>query len=109
MYPQLITIFYKESADTVGGYLYGADGRCDEMGFGRVNAFNAVWMVCDTTFYQVHNLNEDVGDVTGCDVVIKDVYLFNNSLLRVRARNNVLIERNLYINNDGSELDIKPY
>jgi hypothetical protein len=36
-----------ESADKVGGYTY-AGGRCDQMGFGRLNAFNAVsarlWM-----------------------------------------------------------------
>lgn len=107
--PQAVCNILKSSADKVGGYTYNVNGRCNQMGYGRVNANNAVWLACDTTFYNNDTVFENARNITGCDVVIKDVYILNNSILRVRARNNVLIEKNLYIDNNGSELDIKRY
>ena len=106
--PQAVCKILKESADTVGGYSYGADLRCDEMGYGRVNANNAVWMACDTLFFTNKRIYDDVKSVMGCDVYMEDDTIFGESLLRVRARNNVTIEKNFII---GTEtiLDIMPY
>ena len=107
--PDVVCTVLKNSADKVDGYSYNEYGKSNQMGYGRVNANNAVWMVCDTTFYQNDYLYEDVRNVTGCDIIIRNVGVYNNSLLRVRAKNNVYIEKTLYISNDGNELDIKPY
>ena len=104
--PHTVCDIIKCSADTVGGYNY-VNGRCDEMGYGRVNAHKAVWMACDTTFYVNQYSNSDE-NVIGCDIYMEDDYVYGSDSLTVRARNNVLIRRDLYIEN-GSKLDIKRY
>ena len=106
--PQTICNIIKESADTVGGYLYGVDGRCDEMGYGRVNANNAVWMACDTTFFTNQRMFDSVANVTGCDVYMREDTIYGESLLRVRARNTVTIEKD-FIFGVGPILEIQPY
>ena len=106
--PQDVCDVLKASADTVGGYLYGADRRCNEMGYGRVNANNAVWMVCNTTSLTNYSSLIDVDTITGCDVYMKEDTLGYQSILRVRARNTVTIEKDFYIGT-GAILDIKPY
>lgn len=56
----------KNTSAKVGGYTY-VEGRCNEMGYGRVDAFAATWatlnmyingtiFLCDTATYQVHNI-----------------------------------------------------
>lgn len=107
--PQDVCDVLKASADTVGGYLYGDDRRCDEMGYGRVNANNAVWMVCNTTLFTNNSAFIPVDTtITGCDVYMKEDTLGDQSILRVRARNTVTIEKDFYIS-QGAILDIKPY
>lgn len=107
--PQTVCNVLKMSAEKVGGYNYGVNGRCNEMGYGRVNANNAVWMVCDTTFYtnQTSYIPVDT-TITGCDVYMEDDTIFGESLLRVRAKNAVTIDKNFIIGT-GTILDIKPY
>lgn len=78
------------------------------MGFGRVNANNAVWMVCDTTFLINEVIFQDARTVTGCDIYIENDIVTNNSLLRVHSKNSVTIEKNFYIGNN-SQLDIRHY
>lgn len=63
--PSTVFDILKETSDKVGGYTY-VSGRCDEMGYGRVNAYAAVAeaknryiqgpdYVCDTTkYYLIH-------------------------------------------------------
>ena len=106
--PQAVCKVLKESADTVGGFLYGVNGRCNEMGYGRINANNAVWMACDTTFYINERIFNDDKYVMGCDVYMKDDTIIGESSLQVRARNNATIEKNFIIG-EGVILDIKPY
>lgn len=107
--PQDLCNILTTTADKTGGYTY-VNGKCDEMGYGRVNAMNAVWMVCDTTkvvgqpIHYVSGLEE----YHGCDVYIKDVQVnSNNAILKIRARNNAIIDGEFFINT-GSVLDIKP-
>lgn len=76
------------------------------MGYGRVNAKDAVWMVCDTTFYDNQVLYNNVQPVTGCDIYMKDDYIYD-ATLRVRYRNRVTIEGEFYIEN--GTLDIRHY
>ncbi|MBO7110638.1 MAG: S8 family serine peptidase [Bacteroidaceae bacterium] len=107
--PQAVCRILKESADTVGGYLYGADRRCDEMGYGRVNANKAVWMACNATYYTNQSSYIPVDTtIVGCDVYMEEDTLVGESHLRVRARNTVTIEKNFIIG-IGTILDIKPY
>ena len=106
--PQVICNVLKNSADKVGGYAYDVNGRCDQMGYGRVNANNAVWMVCDTTFHTNDTIINNVRTVTGCDVYLENDIVTNNSLLRVHSKNSVTIEKNFYIGNN-SQLDIRHY
>ena len=78
------------------------------MGYGRVNANNAVWMVCDTTFHTNDTIVQNVKTDTGCDVYLENVIVTNNSLLRVNYKNSVTIDNTFYIGNN-SILDIKHY
>lgn len=61
--PSTVFDILKETSDKVGGYTY-VSGKCDEMGYGRVNAYAAVQKalsayiqgpdyVCDTTTYRL--------------------------------------------------------
>ena len=77
------------------------------MGYGRVNAEKAVWAVCDTSFYVDKRRFAEVDSVIGCDVYMERDTLFN-SILKVRARNTVIIDNSFYLLN-GSRLDIKKY
>lgn len=106
--PQVVCNVLKNSADKVGGYAYDVNGRCDQMGYGRVNANNAVWMVCDTTFHTNDTIINNERTVTGCDVYLENVIVTNNSLLRVNYKNSVTIDNKFYIGNN-SILDIKRY
>ena len=96
----------KNTADKIGGYTY-VNGRCDEMGYGRVNANNAVWAVCDTTHF-VGPVNVPK-TVTGCDVELDSIVMvYHNSTLRVRARNSTII-KGIFGVDIGSKLEIIPY
>ncbi len=110
--PQIVCSILTASADKVGGYTYVND-KCDNMGYGRVNAYNAVWMACDTTklvgdapphHYTVHGTE----DIYGCDIYMKEVYAIDpNAILRVHAKNSVTIDGSFYID-EGCVLEIKP-
>ena len=104
--PMALCSVLKNTADKVGGYTY-VNGRCDEMGYGRVNANNAVWAVCDTTHF-VGPVNVPK-TVTGCDVELDSIVMvYHNSTLRVRARNSTII-KGLFGVEIGSKLEIIPY
>lgn len=104
--PQMVCSILKASADKVGGYTY-VDGRCDQMGYGRVNAKNAVWLACDTTHF-INTAVTGLTQITGCDIYMKDDCVINNGFLKVRARNSVIIDGQFYVF-PGSKLDIKRY
>lgn len=108
--PQTVCNVLTSTADKVGGYTYNDDdGRCNQMGYGRVNANNAVWAVCDTdTINNLSLINEQVQTITGCDIYIEHGEVLNNSILRIRPRNSVTIDNDTYIDL-GSVLDIKRY
>ena len=103
--PQAVCNVLTSTAQKVGGYNY-VNGRCNEMGYGRVNANNAVWAVCDTKYFVNQKLRNQVKKVTGCDIYMENDTVIINSALQVRARNGVLIQKNFLIDN-GSYLDIK--
>ena len=104
--PQTLCNVLKSSADKVGGYNY-INGRCNEMGYGRVNANNAVWAVCDTTIVDHTVYGSRV--VTGCDILIKQhVVVPNHTNFEVRARNSVTI-RGLFYVEPGGTLEVIPY
>lgn len=104
--PQTVCDVLTSKAEKVGGYSYNEYGKCDEMGYGRVNAKGAVWMVCDTTYYENQDLYNNVQTVTGCDIYMKDDFIYD-AILRVRHRNSVTIDGEFYI--DNSVLDIRHY
>lgn len=96
----------KNTADKIGGYTYDVNGRCDQTGYGRVNAKNAVWMACDTTFFVNETVYHDNRVVTGCDIYMEDDLIYE-STLTVRPRNSVIIEKDFEVIN--SKLDIRHY
>lgn len=106
--PQNVCNVLTSSADKVGGYTYNTNGKCDQMGYGRVNANNAVWMVCDTTFYVNKQVNTGVNTVVGCDIYMENVVIHNNATLKVRPRNDLKIDNRLYVA-PNSVLDIRHY
>jgi len=104
--PQTLCNVLKSSVDKVGGYNY-INGRCNEMGYGRVNAYNAVWTVCDTT--TVDHTVYGSRLVTGCDILIKQhVVVPNHTNFEVRARNSVTIKGLFYVE-PGGTLEIVPH
>ena len=105
--PQMVSAILKTSADKVGGYTY-IDGRCDEMGYGRVNANNAVQMVCDTTYFVNTAVVGVLREVQGCDIYMKNSGVTNNGILKVRAKNSVTIDGIFQIRS-GSKLEIRHY
>lgn len=104
---QMVSAILKASADKVGGYTY-VNGRCDEMGYGRVNAYNAVQMSCDTTFFVNTAVVGGSREVQGCDIYIKNSGVTNNGYLKVRAKNSVTIDGIFQIRS-GSKLEIRHY
>lgn len=96
----------KNTADKIGGYTYDVNGRCDQTGYGRVNAKNAVWMACDTTYFINETVYHDNRVVTGCDIYMEDDFIYE-STLTVRPRNSVIIEKDFEVIN--SKLDIRHY
>ena len=103
--PQTVCNVLTSTAEKVGGYNY-VNGRCDEMGYGRVNANNAVWEVCDTTFYINKKIVRKVVKVTGCEVYMENDTVIIQSALQIRAKNGVLINSNFKVDH-GCYLDIK--
>lgn len=94
--PQMTCHVIKQTADKVGGYTYDSNGRCNQMGYGRVNANNAVWMACDTTQITGEFFYNSVSDIVGCDISMQDDTI-SNSIVRTMARNRVVIEKNVWI------------
>ena len=68
------------------------------------NAKNAVWLLCDTTSYVNEDLYMDTEILTGCDIYMKDDFIYD-AILRVRPKNSVTIDGEFYIEN--GILDIK--
>lgn len=96
----------KNTADKIGSYTYDNNGRSNQTGYGRVNAKNAVWMACDTTFFVNETVYHDLKIVTGCDIYMEDDFIYE-STLKVRPRNSVIIEKDFEVIN--SVLDIRRY
>lgn len=101
--PQNVCNILKTTADKIGGYTY-VNGKSPQTGYGRVNAKNAVWLLCDTTSYVNEDLYMDTEILTGCDIYMKDDFIYD-AILRVRPKNSVTIDGEFYIEN--GILDIK--
>ncbi len=54
--PQQVFDILTNSANQVGGYVYNGNGWSEELGFGRVNAFNSVMTACPDNY----NINWDI-------------------------------------------------
>lgn len=106
--PLLLYKVLTNTADKIGGYNYDVDGRCNETGYGRVNANNAVWAVCDTTFLQQETIAHVSRTVVGCDVLMEDDAVVFNSTLNIRARNATKIAKHFFVGYNSS-LSIKKY
>lgn len=103
--PQNVCNILKTTADKIGGYNY-VNGKSPQTGYGRVNAKNAVWLLCDTSSYVEQELYMDVDTLIGCDIYMKDDFIYD-AILRVRHRNRVIIDGEFYIEN--GTLDIRHY
>ena len=103
--PQNVCNILKTTADKIGGYNY-VNGKSPQTGYGRVNAKNAVWLLCDTSSYVEQELYMDVDTLIGCDIYMKDDFIYD-AILRVRHRNRVIIDGEFYI--DNGTLDIRHY
>lgn len=101
--PQNVCNILKTTADKIGGYTY-VNGKSAQTGYGRVNAKNAVWMLCDTYSYVEQDLYMDADTLIGCDIYMKDDFIYD-AILRVRPKNSVTIDGEFYIEN--GILDIK--
>ena len=106
--PQNLYTILTSTANKIGGYNYDVNGRCDETGYGRVNANNAVWFVCDTTFFTQTVMSHQERTKTGCDILLENDYILHNSNLKIRARNSVTITKYFYVGYN-SVLDIKNF
>ena len=105
--PQTMCCLLKSTADKVGGYSY-INGRCNEMGYGRVNANEAVWTACDTTFINNQYITT-LKEVAGCDILLRpDVSVGQGGNLKIRARNSTTINGRFCVDL-GSLLEIKPF
>lgn len=88
--PQEIFDILTDSADKIGGYSY-SEGRCNETGYGRVNAYSALLALsCNTTNFvnQIVTSNTTISD---CDVIIQNVLIQNNASFVVDATNEITI------------------
>ncbi len=92
------------STDKIGGYNY-INGRCDEVGFGRVNAFEAVQAACGTTYFTNQTVTNNT-TVQDCNVVIRNVKVKNSAKLTVKATQKTIIEKDFEVK-AGSRLEIK--
>lgn len=105
MTPYEVFNILTETADKIGSYTY-SDGRCNETGFGRVNAFTAVQEAsCVTTNFvnQTVTINTTVN---GCNVNVQNVNVQNNSKLTIDAQNKIFINEPFEVQ-IGSELELK--
>lgn len=94
------------TAEKVGVYNYDpVSGRCDEMGYGRVNAKNAVWEVCDTIPYIGKSYRRS-NTLYGCDIYMENDRVIRNGILHVRPKNSVIISKDFLIEL-GSSMDIE--
>lgn len=102
---QLISIL-KSTADKVGGYTY-TGGRCNEMGYGRVNAYKALKSICTTTVYTQINHTVDA-TYKGCDIIIEDMAVSEGAKLTVRPRHSLSIPRDFNVyTEDGSSFEVR--
>ena len=102
MTPQQVFDILTGSADKVGGYSYSS-GRCNETGFGRVNAYSAL-QFCNTYDFinQTVTTNTTIED---CNIIIQNVEVKNNSKFTIEAEENVIINGEFEVEL-GSELEI---
>ena len=101
--PQEVYNILTGTADKVGNYIY-SNGKCNEMGFGRVNAYAAV-----TCAKPVEFTNQQVSantTVEGCDVVVEDVEVTNNAKLILEGKRSVKI-KGPFKTQSGSQLEVK--
>lgn len=103
MTPQQIFDILTDSADKIGGYTY-TNGRCNQTGFGRVNAYSAL-QFCNTYDFtnQTVTINTTIED---CNINVQMVDVTNNSKLTIEAENEVIINGEFEVEL-GSELEIK--
>lgn len=100
--PQVFDIL-TGSADKIGGYTY-SNGRSNETGFGRVNAYSAL-QYCNTYNFTNRTVTTNT-TIEDCNINVQDVEVNNNSKLTIEAEENVIINGEFEVEL-GSELEIK--
>ncbi|MFW6328034.1 MAG: S8 family peptidase [Bacteroidota bacterium] len=94
------------SADKLPYFSY-VDGRCDDTGYGRVNAFKALQASCTTRDYVGYTLTEDKS-VRGCIINVQNVTVSNSSKLNIEATESISINADFEVQ-ANSELEISVF
>ncbi|MBW8332766.1 MAG: S8 family serine peptidase [Prolixibacteraceae bacterium] len=102
--PQQVFNILTGTADKIGSYTY-VNGRCNETGYGRVNAFAAVQAATCTTTSFVNQTVTTNTTVVGCNVNVQNVNVQNNAKLTIDAQNETTINGTFEVQL-GSSLDI---
>ena len=104
--PQQVFNILTSSADKVGGYAY-TNGRCNQMGYGRVNAFAAVQAAAATCVNSFTNQTVTTNTaITGCSTLtIQNVTVTNNAKLSIISGGEVILNSNFEVSL-GSQLEI---
>jgi subtilisin family serine protease len=98
--PQEVFNILTGSADKIGSYTY-SNGRSNETGFGRINAFAALDAICTTLNFNnqavINNIN-----IAGCKVNIQDVTVQNGAELTVDAERETTVNGNFEVQSGSS-------
>lgn len=105
----------------VGGYTY-TNGRCNEMGYGRVDAYAAVWEAmniyilgansfCTSASYQVQNLPTNSTVSWSYETSISQVGSYPVIILSSTTGSSITVQRGTYVLTDlnGQPLPPEPY
>lgn len=102
--PQEVFSILTDTADKIGNYTY-TNGRSNETGFGRVNAFAAVQRAaCTTTNFLDRTVTSNT-TVNGCNVNVQNVSVQNNAKLTINAENETIINGTFMVQR-GAQLEI---
>jgi subtilisin family serine protease len=102
--PQEVYYILTGTADKIGNYSY-INGRCDETGFGRVNAHAAVQAACTTTNFTGQTVTSDT-TIADCEINVQNITVTNNAKLTLDALMETVISSEFEVLL-GSELEIK--
>jgi subtilisin family serine protease len=103
--PQQIFTTLTSTADKVGGYFY-SNGKCNQMGYGRVNAYAAVQAACPTFVNFTNKTITTNTTVTSCgDINVENVTVKNGAKLTLDAAGEINIGNNFEVE-ENAEFEI---